>query len=119
MKRKYPLEVPVLSAADMTTRYHQQINGQCCLLGHAQNVFLPDYDKPDGHAYEGDFQERGFGRVMSALITAAERGGVMGSGTSVWFLNDERCADDQMRADVWNKAMAILGYTEGNPEVAK
>jgi len=97
---------------------HSNGKGEFCLLGWAEAVFL---QKSETYPYNKDFKRLGYDRVMKALLSAAHRLNLhdLGWTASVMKINDSVCQSNAMRARVWNKGMAILGYTEGNPETAK
>ncbi len=90
----WPESVPVLTAKDIHRGGYDGPNGTHCLLGHARSRF-------------GRFQWYG-GAVEAALIDAVHDAG----GLSVASFNDDPTNAKTAIANVWNKAMRSLGYTE-------
>ena len=90
---KWPKEVPILTANDIYQggRYHSKSQKTSCLLGWSHTVFGNEY------------------AIYDVLVKRLP--------SSCLFITDY--SDHSSRKDVaklWNKTMADLGYTEGNPE---
>ena len=99
MATRWPKEAPILDASDFCRgTYHH--GTKSCLLGHANNFISPCGPKS--------------AEVHAAIVNAMWDFGWRG----FWIDDFVDCRNNSLRlfAKVWNKAMAKLGYTEGNPE---
>ena len=99
MARPWPKEAPILEATDFCRGvYH--CGTKSCLLGQVQNFV--------------GWQDGKSSKVIVAIVS------VMGEfgwrGDFVADFSDNKRNSLSLLAKVWNKAMARLGYTEGNPE---
>lgn len=112
-KAQWPEEVPVLQPEDFTRGAYRYLDRQCCLLGWAATVF--------GRDKKGKFI------TDTELIQAMEEVIREGYDTTeytsfhshrysltVWF--NDKFATPRDQADVWNKTMERLGYTEDSKD---
>lgn len=99
----WPKEVPILSARDMFKTHYDGPCGTHCLLGWVQEAFP---------GYFHDKVENAIERTMQESSNATHR---KFAHFGIVYMNDAILTKKQA-ADVWNKAMARLGYTEGNPQ---
>lgn len=115
----WPEEVPVLGERDMLEgNLWNRSRSRGCLLGHCFRVFGVSSTLIMDSTLFKDF---------SKAVTKAGRAvvGVRKKTDEVVLWNDLECQEfaekthqnpNLIRARVWNLAMALLGYTEGNPE---
>jgi len=97
---KWPKTMPILNGHDMFIGdYHSPCGRRHCLIGQAETL-------------EVTFTVEGL--VVDALTCAIrETGDPMKRGSIGNWNDDHRCA---INAKIWNRAMYLLGYTEGNPQ---
>lgn len=88
--------LPLLKATDLCEHRLQGRNGSRCLYGHVSQLPMPQQE------------------FVWDRLTAYIR--VVGYGPSVVSFNDDHGVSRPLRARIWNKVVADLGYTEGNPE---
>lgn len=106
-RRKWPESVPILTGEDILQdgRYHEldicpeedisvEYEGRSCLVGWTRRTFEP-------------------GNVLEKARLILSNQIPQDYGITYW--NDD-IATAEEAAQVWNRAMAKLGYTEGNPE---
>jgi hypothetical protein len=96
---QWPAEVPVLTAKDIHRGDLDGPRGTHCLLGWGLETF---HDESARHEAR---------RAMKQHIETVY--------SSVGVFNDDADNPKTEIARVWNRAMADLGYTEGNPEAPK
>lgn len=115
----WPKEVPILEARNIKFDTPIGVKEDCrCLVAWIDSV-VP---------YEGiirmDLCEVAFKRrtamckaLVASIRTIPKFKNYRGHDT--WCLvnfNDKLCRDKKIIARVWNRAMALLGYVEGNPQ---
>jgi len=95
-KLLWPETVPILNGNDMFLGdLHSPCGRRHCLVGHDLNVF-------------GDLWVEVTDTIRLAIREST------GVDYHVPTFNDNhKCADN---AKIWNRAMYLLGYTEGNPQ---
>jgi len=108
MSSNWPKEVPILDAHKMIQgEMHSQSGNRHCLLGWGHTVFPNCVNSTlTGNQLVGKARE--------ALIDAVKEVSGPCRHLSVIHLND--VYPRRVAARVWNRAMYLLGYTEGNPE---
>lgn len=102
--KSWPESVPVLTAADICKGKFFSDKGKRCLLGHARHVFLSH-----GTPYLASRRERS--RYWEVLRAIAKEAGFTSTSYIVEY-NDSSRITKRKIADVWNRAMQSLGYTE-------
>lgn len=113
----YPVEVPILRDHDFCKGGLHR-GDQCCVVGWGGWVF-GGLDEIDGLTTDQVFAlipkrvrgalARAFREIISPTFKAREAFSFAG-------LNDSDETPNRKLAKAWNRAMAHLGYTEGNPE---
>ena len=108
---KDPEQLPVLAASDMYYGQYRNIDGtRMCFIGHLRKaygikqghgVFIPNFSKAM-HRWRKHF--------VQAYMNVTGRSVYVQS--FVHDINDTFCHSDQERADVWNEAVRLAGYTE-------
>jgi hypothetical protein len=106
-----PNSAPILSGRDiykgsMAAHRDPKKQKQCCLIGHACKMVHGDAFGPYGPDYD---------IVRSQLIFVINEEMNQACFSLVTF-NDSSMRSKRQVARVWNRAMYLLGYTEGNPE---
>lgn len=124
---KWPKEVPVLRAKDMLEGdYYSPKRTKCCLVGHYSQVF----ERHSNQSRIPHISSVKPGSCYAYFIQAITKAGrsIVGKRETAYspiLWNDVECKNfaeethqdsNLIRARVWNLAMALLGYTEGNPE---
>ena len=122
-----PETVPVLERRNFAKgRYHDE-EGRHCLLGHCENVF------PGNICYHGVLINKcgvQVGKLINNEILALEKHNDYVPGASnfncgsselvsIPIFNDSPLVPKTILARLWNRVMAKMGYTEGNPEADK
>lgn len=107
-KARFPEFVPILSAKDFVK--HSSVRGEKqCLLIRTCDVF-GEYFSAKQIAI----------RIMHEVITSEiilhPRLKDVPRETSIIVFNDSDLTKEHDLARVWNRTMAAMGYTEGNPE---
>ena len=105
---KYPKTVPILQASDICKRRHTNRETHC-LLGWMDTVFLTKHDRYVPGRF--DIRDKVRTALQRAIIKVASP-----ATSSIATFNDDPKTPYKTIAKVWNRAMALLGYTEGNPE---
>lgn len=103
MRYRWPKEVPILEADDFCRDQFVDRSGRACLSWRVATTF-------SHHHYDA---------VVHQLFRAAEMLGATGSYPSLVAYNDNRANPKSLVARIWNRAMAKLGYTVGNPEAKR
>lgn len=106
-----PNSAPILSGRDiyrgsMAAHNDPKKQKQCCLLGHACKMVHGNAFGQFGPDYEVI-------RNKLMFVINEEMNEAYGS---IVFFNDSSTRPKKQVARVWNRAMYLLGYTEGNPE---
>lgn len=129
-----PETVPVLERRDFTKGILHNNKGQSCLLGQCEEAFPGNpFDDP----YVDDIRVSTCGRKVISLIKEEieklkeHNKSVPGTtefvyssshwknGVSISGFNDSPLVPKTILARLWNRVMAKMGYTEGNPEANK
>ena len=111
---RWPKSVPILEASDINRGGYNGPDGTHCLFGWVVSVF--DIDPMDLATFDDRRPEGLLGRALyDACLKLSPKH--MPKGYYVFsYKNDNRRNTKADIARAWNRAMAELGYTEGNPE---
>lgn len=102
----WPETVPILTGRDIIKgTFHSSSGKSHCLHGWGHTVFPAFTGEVRGSTLQL------FGEPLKALKDAMTETDIT---DSIVILND--CCPRAFSARVWNRAMYLLGYTEGNPE---
>ena len=99
MTTTWPEKAPILEASDFC-RGTFHTGTRSCLMGHVQNFV--------------GWQDDKYHKVNDAIVSVLRKRGWRGD--FVADFSDNKRNSLSLLAKVWNKAMARLGYTDGNPE---
>jgi len=98
---KWPKTMPILNGNDM---YHGELHSCCgkrhCLLGHSFVV---------GAKTNSDVENSILKAIRNAITEVVGTVDMM-----IYTFNDTHSL--RTNAQIWNRAMYLLGYTEGNPQ---
>lgn len=98
---KWPKTMPILNGHDMCLNiFHSPCGRRHCLLGHSFVVG----DRTSS------FVEDAIQDQIAAAITEATNK----KAPLIHYFNDHHPC--RINAKIWNRAMYLLGYTEGNPQ---
>lgn len=120
---KYPKEVPILNGNDLKCGCSRPGSTRHCLVEWANLTFASKKDlrmMERGRGKTLDWQLPSVKPVYELLEWEFQRAGIL-RGLSRYPARDNvMSANDYSKpsfnAKIWNRAMARLGYTEGNPE---
>lgn len=102
--RKMPKTVWLLTENDMWKFQFDGPGCRHCLLGWATQTC-------ETYPYSNNYK---LNKFKNAIYKAMSE--VISCGMAIVAFNDEKKYSKEFLARVWNRAMYLLGYTEGNPE---
>ncbi len=102
----WPETVPILTTTDMC-KHSSERRGACCLVEWGRRIFNP----LDSVRRDKVFNELRY-VIEEELGHSFEE---MHVRLGIACFNDRKDVPLQLLADVWNRAMFLLGYTQGNP----
>lgn len=112
-------EMPLVSESEMMAGdYHNGDYTRRCLIGH-QQIYMWSIDIP-----LTEDQNNVANKISDAILISANKilkanyhtiSQANDIGCSLAAQN-MKCSANVLRAKIWNLAVALLGYTEGNPE---
>lgn len=106
----WPKEVPILEAEDICRgNFHR--GEKACLSGWVLTVINIQYPRFNDIIKRDCLQNKIRKSIMEEIIRIKSI-----DGPSIVLFNDNMLYSKKLIAQIWNKAMARLGYTEGNPE---
>lgn len=110
-----PDEVPILSAENIEIGPYQSTSSCGCLMFHFRRTFKKDpFHEPDRSAIG-----RALIRSHQELRTGVDSSDRMGGPRWATYSTDACKVTKSLMARVWNRAMALLGYTVNNPECVR
>ena len=102
---KWPKTMPILDAEDMVrNRMHSSCGTRHCLLGHSLALCVRNVISYEVESIVDDTIKEAIAEATNTPVAKV----------IISKFNDHN--DLTINAKIWNRAMYLLGYTEGNPQ---